>query len=387
MSSFHNQKGIAFTLPVFLFLGIAVQTSRAEQIMDSVDALSAAQQSSYGRANLGYFADAFTSGQKALQMAENRYGPTHPSVVPYLNGLGTIDRCMARYADAESKFKWGLAIREKTLGPNDPRIAESLDQLAALYQDWGKFDEAKFNEKKALAILEPMGKPSEALCQTLNHLGDIQLGLREASEAQTALKRSHELEEKDPKISVSLRIETLGLLARASMADQQLKEAETCLKRGLELAKQNFKEENVELGDAHRILADFYQSQGESAKAQPLYQSALKIYQHFVGINYTYQAFPYLARAAAAYQATGDFASSKNLGEKIVTGIKDVYGPTHPGTAVALLNLAKAEESLNEKPKALSHIKESLKILQSNYEKDHPLVKAAEKRLKELSGN
>jgi len=108
-----------------------------QEALDSSDKIFSAQYAAYQRVQSGSLNDALAASKDALKTAENRYGPTHPTVVPLLVDLATLYRIMGRYEEAESSLKWGLAIREKTLDKNDLLIAETLEHLASLYNDWG----------------------------------------------------------------------------------------------------------------------------------------------------------------------------------------------------------------------------------------------------------
>ncbi len=90
--------------------------------------------------------------EKALKIAEDRYGPVHPLLVPIFNDLASLHRYLAEYGKAEEETKWGLALREKNMGLGDLSVADSQDQLAALYNDLGRYPEAEILEKKALLI-------------------------------------------------------------------------------------------------------------------------------------------------------------------------------------------------------------------------------------------
>ena len=188
---------ILFTFPLFP-LG-----SRAEQTMDSGDALSVAESTAYDRCQKGKWEEALAAEQNALKIAESRYGPTHPSLAPLLAEVATLDRYLALYADAESNLQWALAIREKNYGMGSPLVAESFCDLASLYFDWGHWEEAEFFQRKAVALLdngteEP--ENPENLGQALELLGQIEMELQKKDEALSLLKRSLEIAEKDPAV-------------------------------------------------------------------------------------------------------------------------------------------------------------------------------------------
>lgn len=361
-------------------IAMSASLSMAEKTMDSLDALTAAISATENKARLGRFPDAILSGKKTLELGQNTYGPTHPSIVPLLNRVGVLYRHMAQYPEAEQSLKWGLAIRERSLPAGDPLIAESLDQLASLYSDWGRWEEAEFYEKKAAALLEGVNRP--ALCVgVLNGWGSIESNLGRYAVARVCLERSLALQENAKTLDPSLRIGTLTSLAGILSAQGKPSEAETRLQSALAAAKKAYHPDAFELADAMENLADFYSSHGQGEKAWSLYQDALSIFQKYVGVNYSYESLPYLKKLSQAYQSVGKNKEAKDLMEKSLGTTKEVYGSRHPLTAMTLYRLARIEESMGDKAKAKQHLTESLSISLSYFSKGHPLVKATEKLL------
>ena len=100
-----------------------------------------------------------------------------------------------------------------------------------------------------------------------------------------------------------------------------------------------------------------------------------------MGVNYTYPSVPYLIRMAKADQSLGDDKSAEGLFQKVLATTKEVYGPSHPLVAIALMNLAGVEKKLGESKAAHDHFKESLEISNSIFSNDHPMVIKAKAQL------
>ena len=337
-----------------------------------MDSLLSAQYSAYIRTEKGFLNDGLSSAQDALETAKNRYGPTHPSIVPVLTDLATIERTLGRYDEAESNLKWGLAILENKLVPADPQTADALDHLAALNEDWGRWEDADFYEKRALAIREKNGTAGDP-AQGLFRLGRIELRLHHPLEAQKLFQKSLELMEKDGS-EPKQRIFLLNSLSKAYSAGNRQSNAESSLQKALALSQKSFPADSVEAADAVQKLADFYSSTGQKEKSKTLHETALKIYKGFVGVYYGYSVLPYLQRLAGAYQSVGEYATAKDLLEKALATSKEAFGPRHPLIAVTLLRLAQAEEALGDKKNARSRREEALLILQSRFAADYPLI-------------
>ena len=100
----------------------------------------------------GLYDRAVVAAKKALDVAENTFGPDHPNVATSLNNLALLYNTQGHYAQAEPLFKRALAIREKALGPDHPDVATSLNNLALLYRSQGHYAQAEPLFKRALAI-------------------------------------------------------------------------------------------------------------------------------------------------------------------------------------------------------------------------------------------
>ena len=362
---------------ILLIFSIAEGQAYAEQIMDSEDTLLVAQRSAFERVKNGYFPDALSAEQEALRTAENRLGPTHPSLALILIDLATIDRYMAHYAEAESNLKWALALREKAYGPDDLSVGGICGQLSALDEDRGKNEEAEFWGKRALDIRQKAtADVTIELCETTRHLAMVELNLGKAAESKDLLEKSLQLQDKLP-ANPDLRITTLNGLAKAQESLKHFSDAESYLQKAREIAQKAFAPDSIEVADSMENLADFYQSHNQSHKAAALYPAALKIYQRFVGSYYGYSTLPYLQKLALAYQSVGDNKSALDLWKEDLKTTQETFGADHPQTAKVFMSLAQVEKKLGQDKEARGHLKDALGALQSVFPKDHPLVRQA----------
>src|SRR5438034_106546 len=127
------------------------------------DILLVSRETANGAVQNGEFSQAALLEEKALKITQDQYGLIHPSLVPILNDLGTLQRIQAKYKEAEQNFKWALAIQEKEWGPDHPEVAQSLRHLAALDVDLGRYPEAQMLYQRGLKIQEKsLGKDSLA---------------------------------------------------------------------------------------------------------------------------------------------------------------------------------------------------------------------------------
>lgn len=98
------------------------------------------------------YAQAMEAAQQSLALAEERYGPRHPSVAQSLHNIAGLHMAEGRYEQAEPLYRRSLAIREAVLGPNHPAVAESLNLLASLCDIEDRSVEAEALYARAVAI-------------------------------------------------------------------------------------------------------------------------------------------------------------------------------------------------------------------------------------------
>ncbi len=361
---------------------------RAEHIMDSVDALTSALAGTQSQFERGDFSDAVTTSQKAVQLAQDRFGPLHPAVAPYYDNLAVVDQALALYSDAESNFKWALALREKSLGSMDPAVAPSLVSLAYLEEQLGRFEEADLSVQRALAVEKSSPTtPPAALAGSLLLAADIQEHLGAETQASSDLKEALLTATGGGPDLDPVRAQALTRLADFEMTQKNFTEAESYLQKALQITQKTAAPADIRVADALKNLADFYAATGDRQKAGDLYQQTLTRDLHFIGAEDTYANIPYHQRGADAYFALGQWKDAQSLNQRILKIKIQVYGPDHPEVALSLENLAKISEQLQDKAEAVKDLKNALEILKKYFNPDHSLVQDAQDRLNALLKN
>jgi tetratricopeptide (TPR) repeat protein len=371
----------ALTAILFLALPLSLQ---AEHIMDSVDALNSALGATQTQLERGDFKDVLGNAQKAVQLAQDRFGPLHPSVAPYFDNLAVVDETLALYSDSESNFKWSLALREKTLGPNDPALVYSLVPLARLYDQLGRFPEASLMVQRALA-LEQLSKktPGPEIADTLNLESDIEEHQGRLDEAVSYLQQA--LTESSTEDKGQNQTLVLTHLARLETARKNYGAAEADLQNALETIRENAAPGSVEIADGLKNMADLYQAQGLLDKAHDFASQALALDLHFIGPEDTYANIPYHQRGADSYFALGQWKDADALYQRVLKIKTEVYGPNHPEVALSLENLAQTAEAAQDKAGARKDLESARTILEKYFGPDHPLILDVKKRLTDLN--
>ena len=110
---------------------------------------------------------------------------------------------------------------------------------------------------------------------------------------------------------------------------------------------------------------------GEYAKAEPLFQEALRIRQKVLGPEHPDTATS-LNNLAVLYQDMGEYAKAEPLFQEALRIRQKVLGPEHPDTATSLNNLAVLYQDMGEYAKAEPLFQEALRIRQKVLGPEHP---------------
>lgn len=109
--------------------------------------------------------DAEALARRALEIAEDAYGPDHnDTVLQFVEDLSTIYDFQQRFVEAEAALRRLMEARRRTLGPADPQTIESVDKLAKLLRHVGRAEEAAALGRLSRAIGEttvPMGPDTD----------------------------------------------------------------------------------------------------------------------------------------------------------------------------------------------------------------------------------
>lgn len=351
--------------------------------MLDADLLEATRAGTAGLVRDGYYERASKMGEKAVTLAEEQYGPTHPDMAPILNDLGTIYRYEAKYQTAEQDYDWALAIREKSLGPEDPAVAESLGYLASLETDLARYDEAKIDEERALGIQEKaFGAGSLETEPALEALGHLECLIGNGAQAAVFLERSMAIGEKawgqgDPRLCPVLED-----LAEASRIQKDDGGAEAFLKRSLDINRGRFTADSIEVADSQERLGDLYRSSGREKEALAAYTQAVNTWDRLL-INPA-PPEPYLHQGGIVNLALGRLKRAQSFLERSLKLRTDLYGPSHPKVAFALEDLAALYQAEGQKGTAVTDLKKAESILEGVLGPDHPIVEKVKKKLESL---
>ncbi len=414
--------------------------------------------------NIGVVADktgdskgALAAYQRVLAIHEKVYGPDSPKLEPALNTLESYYFQRKQYAAAEPLYLKDLAIRSKANGPASDEASQVLVQLATLSELRQDFDRQRRYLERALANVETThGKGSVQAAAMLTRLGlnaaarnDTQGGISiyqralaiyeappTANHSDAALcsnalaqfyselgdfARARPLyeralrhdEQAGDQHGVAINLLNLGTLAskRGNPA-----RARDLIQRALSQFETLDGPESADVGRALDGLASTYFEEGDYARAQALYERALRIAEKGKDQLELVRALNALARAqsaraeytraeagfqrarhiletsgmldtkdgamvlgnlAANYQDQGNYAAARPLYERALQISEKAHAPGDPARAHAWNNRGDLSKEMGKYEAAEADYRRALDIWTRAFGQEHPLVSLA----------
>lgn len=131
---------------------LAIYVGRPEP--DPIDEVWARNNIGNALQELGRGADALAEHDRALELAIDMFGTTHPNVALLTSGrAGDLLRA-GRVDDGLEEYRKALAIREQALDRTHMDVGASHSNIAVVLVELGRFDEAERHYRSALEIYE-----------------------------------------------------------------------------------------------------------------------------------------------------------------------------------------------------------------------------------------
>jgi tetratricopeptide (TPR) repeat protein len=181
-----------------------------------------------------------------------------------------------------------------------------------------------------------------------------------------------QLNPKDPKLELAVLTE----LSQVQALLRRFPEAQLSLEQALSIAK-NLPEGSVEMADTLEAQGALFETQGQKEKAQAALGQALPLYRRFVGSFYGFSILEYVRKLERAELRLGHFREAEEAGQRSLKTYQDSYGPENPRTALALMELARAQKGTKKDKEAGDNAVEALRILQLTFPSENPLLRQA----------
>ena len=112
--------------------------------------------------------------QRALDLAEARFGPDDPTLAVEVNNLAEAYRLSDQLDKAESLYLRAVELDERAGAHNGVGLATSLNNLALVYREQNRLEEAERLSVRSLKLLEEdLGPSHPDVARSLNNLGTL----------------------------------------------------------------------------------------------------------------------------------------------------------------------------------------------------------------------
>jgi serine/threonine-protein kinase len=226
---------------------------------------------------LEQFEEARQQRERALELFEARFGPSHPSVGEALFGLADSEKHARRPRQAIALLERAQKTFEQSLGPDHIRVATVANNLGVAHNNLGEPLAAKPHFERALVGYQRERGDHPDVGEILNNLGTIEWGTGSPAAAAAYYRRAIAHLRRtlpDSHIAVS---RTLFNLGEALLALGEKAEARGLLEQSLAHFTTQFGQDHVMLSWPQLYLARLAEERGDLATAEALLRRAVAL--------------------------------------------------------------------------------------------------------------
>lgn len=198
------------------------------------------------------------------------------------------------------------------LGKEDRLTAEALAGLGTAYRCLGRYAEAESSLRRSVSIVEK--QPGPELAAILLDLGRVYYLLSSLNQAEAAWRRAAAIVQGVPK-ATGLRVEILVQQGALAWLLGRLGEAERRLKEAAILAESTFGTSHIRLARVLSLLGDVYTTRKEYYRADDAYQRSIVLVESAMGTEHSSVA-TVLVRRGLLRQAQGRLDEARLLLER-----------------------------------------------------------------------
>ena len=164
--------------------------------------------------------------------------------------LGGLYGDAALYAKSEDAMRRAVALLRS--GPQD-ELADAIGHLAMLHVAMGEMRDAEKEQLEALRIRESVGDPA-GIAKSWSDVADVYIRERKYKQALDYAQKAMDAIGNDAKVDVKDRVAVRQTLAYALSGDKDFARAIPLLKDAIELSKNSFGEDSLEVGVGYYLL-------------------------------------------------------------------------------------------------------------------------------------
>ena len=242
--------------------------------------------------NLGEFKNSEIHYQKSIDIFSNKEKPDFKALADARNSLGLLYSEKGLLGKAELELEGALKLKEKIYGQKDILLVSTLNNLGLLYKNQNLLNVSEFNFQRALDILiKNKIFKSEKVSMILLNLGSLYLQKRFTPgkydyylyEAESFIKRALEIDEEILGTNHIKTINTKEHLAGLYQENNKFQKAIIILEEILIARKEILGSEHPDVANTLNNLASNYEGLGMLGKAEENYKDAQEISEKKLG--------------------------------------------------------------------------------------------------------
>ena len=256
-----------------------------------------------------------------------------------LHTVGTAYAALGLYDEARTQLDEALAARVRIHGPVSLPVSETELALAEVAASHGDLNGADGHYSRALAIRESLlGRSHPLVARVAHGLGALRWQQGRLDEADAAYSRALAIDERSSADSAEMARDLMGL-AVVQWQRKRYAQAETLMKRSIDVQAQRLGPDHLDLAPALNNLGALYWSMGRYTDALPLYERVRKTFERTLDPSHPNMASLYNNLAETYWKLTR-FGEAEPLFRRALAIKESRLSPGNPSLAVTLNSLA-----------------------------------------------
>jgi len=256
-----------------------------------------------------------------------------------LHTVGKAYTALGLYDEARNQLNDALAARVRTHGPVSLPVAETEVALGDAATSHGEFNAADAHYARAMTIRESLlGRDHPLVARVAYGLGALRWHQDRLDESEAAYRRALAIDERPGGDSTEMARDLMGL-AVLEVQRKRYAQAETLMKRSIDVQARHLGPDHLALAPALNNLGALYWMMGRYGDALPLYERVRKTFERTLDPSHPDIAAVY-NNLAETYWKLGRFDEAEPLFRRSLAIKESRLSPGHSSLAITLHSMA-----------------------------------------------
>ncbi|MFH2001323.1 MAG: tetratricopeptide repeat protein, partial [Planctomycetota bacterium] len=289
---------------------------------------------------LGQYAEAEALLRRAVELARDTLGETHPDTLDYEKSLSNVLRQLGRFAEAEEMIRKVYEIRRRDLGETHRLTLNAKSLLAEALHMQSRWAEAEPLIREAYADqVRTLGETHKDTTSSMDTFSSVLLAQGMCEEAEALNRKALEIRRKELGEDHPDTLGALSNLAVAIVRQGRFAEAEKLNRMILEERRKILGEEHPLTLSSLFNVANVLRRQGKLLEAEPLFREVVEIRRRVLGENH-YETLRSMGSLALTLREMGNPAGAEAILRKVLDGFRATLGDEHVDTLTTMDALA-----------------------------------------------